>query len=258
MACLDWEGDTSFAPFKVQFDIPELAALNFEFLSTLNVTVQAVPEQEPGGDDEEFDYVYMPIKEYVHALTKENSKLYMKYDGIEQDKLSGIITQTIHEKMVAALASHSILNEIGKFGPEFTTTTDGAEVPVSHVDFPTMYVGGTNSTTHVHVDLQGFTFLWVAEGRKRVVLIPNDARTTDLFPFAEEKFYTAWPNVDVLSGPLPPYAQEFILEPGEGMQLPYYAWHAVQNLEPCISYGIVRDFPITKKQKWVPDYYFDG
>jgi hypothetical protein len=94
--------------------------------------------------------------------------------------------------------------------------------------------------------------------RKRVVLIPNDARITDLFPFAEEKFYTAWPGVNILNGPLPPYAQEFILEAGEDIQLPHYAWHAVQHLEPCISYGIVRDFPVTKHQKWVPAYYFDG
>eukprot|EP00978_Attheya_sp_CCMP212_P043725 scaffold290251_cov61-Attheya_sp.AAC.1 len=85
--------------------------------------------------------------------------------------------------------------------------------------------------------------------------MPNDQRTSDQFPMVKEAFYSVWPEVDILNGPLPEHAQEFILEKGEGIQIPYFTWHAVQNLEPCISYGLLRDWPHMESRKLIPRGY---
>jgi hypothetical protein len=118
-----------------------------------------------------------------------------------------------------------------------------------------MYIGGANSTSHIHCDHQVVNFIYIVEGSKHVILMPNDYRTAEQFPIVKETFLNAWPGVDVLNGPLPEHAVETILEAGEGMQIPYYSWHAVQNLEPTISYGLIREYPYTLPLKEIPlDY----
>eukprot|EP00978_Attheya_sp_CCMP212_P011424 scaffold28203_cov59-Attheya_sp.AAC.2 len=172
----------------------------------------------------------------------------MKYEDNEQGLISDILASVIKEEMSKVLED-TPLKVIGTFGPEY-------ESEELH-DLTTLYVGGVNSTSHVHLDHQAFNFIWVIAGRKRVVLIPNDPQSSLQVDLINEAAYSVWPGVDVPSGPLPYDDVEFIPGPGEGMQIPYYSWHiyAVHNLEPSVSYGLIRDWPETKSDKSVPDTF---
>jgi hypothetical protein len=99
------------------------------------------------------------------------------------------------------------------------------------------------TVTHMHLDTDIFQFLYVVHGKKRVVVIPNDERTVNLYKPRRDGF-SMWTDVDILNttAPLPKYAQEFILTPGTGLSIPYLAWHAVENMETSIGYNLrIRD-----------------
>jgi hypothetical protein len=84
-------------------------------------------------------------------------------------------------------------------------------------------------------------FLYVVEGRKRVIIIPNDERTQGAFETGiNEDGGTGWANVNVLdrSVPLPEHAIEVEVGPGQGIAIPYVAWHAVENLETSLAYSL--------------------
>ena len=38
--------------------------------------------------------------------------------------------------------------------------------------------------------------------------------------------------------PLPKLAMEIELGPGQGLAIPYLAWHAVENLVPTLAYSV--------------------
>jgi hypothetical protein len=108
------------------------------------------------------------------------------------------------------------------------------------------YVGAKSTTTNLHLDRQGFNFLYVVSGKKPVVLLPNDQRTAQNFTTGLEINYSFWPGIDILSGPLPPPAVEIFLGgPVEGVHIPYHTWHAVENLVPTVAVGYIQDYPLT-------------
>eukprot|EP00978_Attheya_sp_CCMP212_P034540 scaffold145101_cov59-Attheya_sp.AAC.3 len=241
----DWEGDRSFHHKKIKLDIPELLELDLDYLRTLEFKIQTHPEGKPGQDDETIPMIEMTMPEFVDGL-REGRDLYMKYEDTESGVFPLNIESTIKHSLSKAL-QNTHLKDVGRFGPEYDD--------IDARDSVSMYVGGVNSTSQVHLDLQSFGFIYVVEGVKRIILMPNDQRTSDQFPMVKEVFYSVWPGVDILNGPLPEHAQEFILEKGEGIQIPYFTWHAVQNLEPCISYGLMRDWQDAGFTKSIPIDY---
>ena len=140
------------------------------------------------------------------------------------------------------------LEDIAMVGPRYSGVGKVNE-------FAMLYVGAENTTTHMHFDLQSFTFLWVASGRKRVRILPNDQRTARNVSMVNELYYSVWPEpggrTDFLhQDPLPPHAVDVVLGPGEGMYIPYHTWHAVENLEPTVAFGLIRDFPHSESRKF--------
>lgn len=111
----------------------------------------------------------------------------------------------------------------------------GIQAPVSACW--SLWVGGNGSTTSLHVDDVAFNVLVVLRGAKRVVLVDPERQSflcekPRLNPFA------CWAGIDVLSGPVPAFAQEVILRSNEAILLPAMWWHAVENLEPTIAVGL--------------------
>jgi hypothetical protein len=257
----EWEGDRPFNPVVYNFKIPELDRLNFDYLESLDVDARLTPDLGPAESDEIFEqYHFMPMKKYVDMLRKNETTLYLKYEESEQKRLSPTISDTITKNLREAL-SQTPLKDVAKIGKEFNlkeciyqNESDGCEF----MDMASVYIGGANSISPVHIDHQTFNFIYVVEGRKRVILIPNDNTTDYLFHTAKETYFSVWPGVDVINGDIPPEAFEVILEAGQGIQIPYYMWHAVQNLAPTISYGLIRDFPQTWSTKRMPDHYTKG
>lgn len=93
----------------------------------------------------------------------------------------------------------------------------------------------------MHYDTDLLNFLYLAEGRKRIVIIPNDERTRDMYDVkTNEDGGTGWVEEDILAPDyvLPDFAVDLTLEAGEAIAIPLYAWHAVENLEPSLAFSI--------------------
>ena len=75
--------------------------------------------------------------------------------------------------------------------------------------------------------------MFVASGKKRIVVIPPSAHTYNCTSFHG----TCFPGVDVLTE-IPDFAQVVELTSGEGFNIPYMHWHAVENLEPTVGFSL--------------------
>ena len=98
------------------------------------------------------------------------------------------------------------------------------------------------SLTPSHYDSDTFNFLYLVEGRKRVVIVPNDELTQGWFKdiTVEEGSGYASLHENMLdpNTPLPERSIDIILEAGEAIFIPYVSWHAVENLEPSLAYSL--------------------
>mmetsp|Transcript_6901 Transcript_6901/g.10050 ORF Transcript_6901/g.10050 Transcript_6901/m.10050 type:complete len:389 (-) Transcript_6901:125-1291(-) len=212
--------------------IPELQVMDLDYLSRLDVMVE-LRDGDTVGDDEFGVREKMHMSDYIQAL-RSGSKLYLKYE--DHDAFKQHIRREVGEKVLQHLVpviQKSVLREQGIYKKVF-----------DHVSFNDrnwlIWVGGANTTTSMHWDADVFNLLWVVQGRKRVVLIPNDERTAGDYECqveVEDGEHSCWTNIDILSGPLPPHAVEIEIGPGEGVYLPHLSWHAVQNLESTVAYG---------------------
>jgi hypothetical protein len=228
--------EVSVAPFnpqKIRLPVPALERIDFDYLVELVGTheVMLVGGTLVGSDDDENTVRdYTTMKEYLRAVRDGKNDFYLKYDthqaflaSIERG-LGGNILQTL----IRALQTADQL----PFRP-------CAEYPIG--TGWTFWVGAANTSTGMHYDDNDFAFLYVVTGRKRVVMLPNDERTAEYTCQTLVEGHSCWTGIDILSGPLPPHGVEFELGPGEGIVIPQFAWHAVQNLEPTIAFGVLLD-----------------
>lgn len=212
----DW--GTEFNPLVVHLSIPELEKIDMDYLATLDVEVE-LRDGDTVGDDEYFR-AKMHMREYIQAL-KDGSKLYLKYE--DHDTFKQHIRTSVGEKVLTHLGEalrNSVLREQGYYKPEYDL--------IEYTDFNWLiWVGGTNTTTSMHYDDDTFNFLWVMQGRKRVVMIPNDERTADQYECkiaVDNGDHSCWTGVDILKEELPPHAVEIEVGPGEGILIPYLCW----------------------------------
>jgi len=220
-----------FAPIVFPLSIPGLEFMTLNYLETLDVKVGVV-DGTTQLDDEELVRYEISMSEYIKML-RAGSKLYLKYEDHDPIKahISSLIGSKIIVHMMDAL-SKSPLRQMGYYLDKYDTW------PIFEDNY-SFFVGGTNTSTPMHYDVDDFNFLWLLEGRKRVVLIPNDERTSDSYDcvssFVE---HSCWTGIDILTGPLPEFAVEVELGPGDGLFIPGKTWHAVMNLEPSVAYGL--------------------
>jgi hypothetical protein len=221
-----------FKPIIIPLSIPELGKMNLDYLETLDALVSVV-DGSIITDDELVDRFHLPMSQYIKRL-RAGSMLYLKYEDQEVFKkhISSIIGSRVLKYLMEALRN-SPLSEMGYYLDFF----DDIQLLDYHYSF---FVGGTNTTTPMHYDSDDFNFLWLVEGRKRVVLIPNDERTVGKYDCLDNFFegHSCWTGIDILNGPLPEHAIEFEMKPGDGLLIPEKMWHAVKNLEPSVAYGI--------------------
>jgi len=217
--------NNEFNPKVVELPIKELENIDFEFLSKLGLEVE-VRDGSIIGDDEYLETKKMKIHEYITEL-KNGSNFYLKYeDGDEfQTKLHSLIGDTVINSFVNELEKN------GMFKLEWKNLNLG-------VENWTIFVGGKGTSTSIHFDFDEFNFLWVSQGRKRMVLIPNTDQSKEEFQC--EVYYeghSCWPKVDVLHGGKIKDSVEIEIGPHCGIVVPYLSWHAVENIEPTIAFG---------------------
>jgi len=215
-----------FDPEITNIDIPELNQFDFRFFEKLDLPVQ-VRDGTIVGDDEYSARWDMQLSEYM-KLFQEGTNLYLKYEDGEsfQKKLHGIIGNQVLEAFEEKLTNMRLLK----------TEWGNYEFNEENWSF---WLGTAGTSTSLHIDYDVFNFLWVMEGKKRVVMIPNTKETRSKYAckvYVES--HSCWPDVDVLHNyTLPEDAVEFIIGPGQGIAIPRLAWHAVENLEPTIAFG---------------------
>ncbi len=221
----------NFSPVVFSFSIPELESMNLNYLETLDAKV-AVVDGSASLDDENLVRYELTMSEYIRLL-RAGSKLYLKYE--DHDPVKAHISSLIGSKITSHLRdalSKSPLRDMGYYLAQYDTW------PLFEENY-SFFVGGTNTSTPMHYDDDEFNFLWLVEGRKRVVMLPNDERTAEKYDcITSFKGHSCWSGVDILEGPLPEFAVEVELGPGDGLFIPGRAWHAVKNLEPSVAYGL--------------------
>ena len=221
----DWGRD--FDPQVLHnVSIPALEIFDFDFLSKIEVQVKVV-DGATVECDEYLEPNYMTMKEYIDALHK-GSHLYLKYEDHEGFKK--YIRSTIGTNILHHL--QETVSELDLLKPEWQS------IKLDDKNW-VIWVGGAHTTTAMHFDTDDFNFLWVLKGRKRIVLMPNDERTAgkyDCKTYIEN--HSCWTGVDILNGTLPDHAVEVELGPMDGIWIPHLCWHAVENLEPTIAFGL--------------------
>jgi hypothetical protein len=220
-----------FSPIVFPLSIPELESMNLNYLEALDVKVGVV-DGTATLDDEEIVRYEIAMSEYIKLL-RAGSKLYLKYE--DHDPIKAHISRTIGSKILTYMRdalSKSPLRDMGYYLDKYD------KWPLFDDNY-SFFVGGTNTSTPMHYDVDDFNVLWLVEGRKRVVLIPNDERTVDRYDCVSSfAGHSCWTGENILDGPLPEFAVEVELGPGDGLFIPGKTWHAVKNLEPSVAYGL--------------------
>ena len=103
-----------------------------------------------------------------------------------------------------------------------------------------MFLGGKGTTTAMHYDTDAFSFLYVVEGRKKVILLENTGLLNET-RFNISSFFhgSAWTDLNIIKSENQPEGTVVIeVGPGEGISIPHRAWHAVENVEHTVAYAI--------------------
>jgi len=219
----------SFDPFKVKLSIPELEAITIDGLGSIDTEVGLRDGYTK--DDNESYIGKTHMKDYIREL-RAGTRRYLAMEDLDpykkafEEKVGG----SVYRYLFDALNNSAVIKEKGVFTPEEWNT--------EHYDWA-MFMGSKGTSTSMHYDNDLFNVLWVSEGRKRVVLIPNDERTEGEFDIVSAFSGTAHTGMDILdrSVPLHDLAVEIEIGPGEGIYFPYMCWHAVENLEDTLAFG---------------------
>lgn len=112
----------------------------------------------------------------------------------------------------------------------------------------TFWIGPKGSRTSIHWDSDDYNFLYMIKGRKKIILIKNKVVKDWNKSFEkkggnfcnlehEKEFGSCWPGFNLFKDKKIK-KKIIILKPGEGLSIPKYYWHAVENLDDTIAAGI--------------------
>ncbi|MEX0446279.1 cupin-like domain-containing protein [Xenorhabdus sp. SGI246] len=122
------------------------------------------------------------------------------------------------------------------------------------------FIGVKGSFSNIHFDKDGLhAFLYSIIGRKRFILFPRES-TSKLAPFTQFSSWSLQNFSDEDRAGFLEYTggEEIILNPGEAIYFPPYAWHYADYLDDCWSLNLRfrRKDEITDLLNWTfPDLY---
>jgi mannose-6-phosphate isomerase-like protein (cupin superfamily) len=223
-----------FNPVVVNITVPQLDEITLERLSKDETEIRLVD----GGaaHTSEVFATSMALGHFISKVKSGDKDLYMHLEeGMREKKLfQELVGDRIKEHLLDAVKKHAVLKSEGIWKSKWEVLGQDS------YDWA-MFLGAKGSQTTTHYDSDLFNFLYVVEGRKRVIIIPNDERTQGAFEtVTNEDGGTAWGKINALdrSVPLPEHAIEMEVGPGQGIAIPYVAWHAVENLETSLAYSL--------------------
>mmetsp|Transcript_14165 Transcript_14165/g.20926 ORF Transcript_14165/g.20926 Transcript_14165/m.20926 type:complete len:327 (+) Transcript_14165:239-1219(+) len=231
---LEIKGDADAIPLLIDLSLKDTSSYDANYFDEFVEENDFDVEIKSGTDrvDDEGKVNQMKLKDFVDEFRKGHPDHYLKFEDTDPGKeyfrnLGTTFTAAMHQ---AILMKPEVAN--GLFKKEWH------DKPIDSFSW-SIWMGAEGSMTPMHFDTDLFNILYVVEGKKRVVLIPNDRRTDGMFPI--QKFYSgsAYTGIDILAKDyeLPEGSHDFVVEAGQGLIIPRRWWHAVENLEPTIAYG---------------------
>ena len=224
-----------FKPLVVDITVPQLDEVTMERLRAHNAEIRLV-EGEASYTNEEFAKS-MPLNQFIDKVQRGEKDLYMHLEELMPEKraFQKLVGDRVYNHLLPAIQQHGDLTKEGIWKSEWDT------LDRESLDWA-MFIGAKESFTKLHYDSDVFNFLYVAKGRKRIVMIPNDERTKGSFKTeTNADGGTGWGSmINILdrSVPLPEYAVEVEVGPGQGIAIPHVAWHAVENLETSLAFSL--------------------
>jgi len=226
-----------FQPLVIKLPIPELELLNMDYLAGIDTEI-GLKDGETLNDNESFYGPEMTLKNFMRDMRQDSTKLYFQLEDLDhyKEEFQASLGDKITHHLYNALAKTD-LRERGILRDEWQINNTSSNSPL--FDW-SLFVGGSNTTTAMHYDTDLFNFLWVVEGRKRVVMIPNNERTQGRYSLVSAYSGSGWTGEDILNSDYQLPTDAVVVELGaqEGLVLPYLCWHAVRNLEPTVAYGL--------------------
>mmetsp|Transcript_2376 Transcript_2376/g.4316 ORF Transcript_2376/g.4316 Transcript_2376/m.4316 type:complete len:352 (-) Transcript_2376:407-1462(-) len=229
------EGDANTKPTVIKLPLKDLCRFDISYFESLENNEMKV-ELYNGADltaSDETPAAKMSLKDFLSQLQDGKTAYKFVLEDIDMEKsqfeeLGKVITQDIKD----GLTNSKLGGNNGIFKEEWQKL-DPEEFNWS------MWMGAKGTQTPMHFDTDLFNFLYVVEGKKRVVLIPNDHRTAGMFKVKEFYSGSAFTGIDVLSKDfvLPEGSVDVEVGPGEGICISYRWWHSVENMENTLAYG---------------------
>lgn len=165
-------------------------------------------------------------------------------------KLSEYIDNYIRDKnyYFKTEDQYNFLNEIGLEKRLLTIFRNNFKHSFRLNDRLSFWLGGKGSTTSFHVDIEDISYLYVIEGKKKVILI-SPIYYKYMYPVKKYYHYAIYSQIDFKNIDYNKYplfkkvkSQEIILNEGDCLLIPRNWWHAIENIEDtlAISYKIYR------------------
>lgn len=222
-----------FRPTALDLPLPRVQAFNFSFFETLDQIKIGLRVSSPDKDDETF-HSNMTLQDYVKTIRAGDNSLYAKIEDADNFKASMAkeVGHVIMDEVAAALAESKLVGS-GQF------KTEWKDLSYSYRDWA-LLIGGKGTTTAMHYDSDTFNFLYVVEGRKKVVMLDN-VGLLDETRFKIKTAYpgSAWADLNILDDAQQPEGTVVMeLQAGQGAVIPHRAWHSVENLEDTVAFGI--------------------
>jgi hypothetical protein len=221
-----------FRPLLVNFTVPQLSNFTMDRLREERVNVRLVDGYNLDEGNEDFTAT-MPLGDMVDNARSGNTDYYLHLEESmwEKEHLQHIGDQVV-DGMLDAIKSNKMIQDSGLWKPEWD------DLDRSELDW-VLFLGAEGTRSPMHYDSDEFNILYVLEGNKRFVMLPNDQRTEGLFStWLNEDGGTGWGDYNLLATPLPEHGVEVELHAGQALVVPYLCWHAVENLETSLAYAI--------------------
>ncbi len=224
----------AFKPLLVNISVPTFDALAMDALQQEDTLIRVV-DGYSNETNEDFT-ARLSLKEIVSLARNGTTTSYLHLEEGMQEKryLQEKIGDKVIESLLQAIKTNPDIQKSGLWNPAFE------QLEKQDYDWA-LFLGGKGTKSPTHYDSDIFNFLYLVEGKKRFVILPNDERTAGTFEtWQNDDGGTGWARLDLLdrSKPLPEHAVEIEISAGQGLIVPYVSWHAVENLEASLAYAI--------------------
>lgn len=177
----------------------------------------------------------LKMADFIDMIRQGDTKYKFSAEDTNSDKGSFALVE--NETKIAILKA-LIRSELAGGNKEAAFKPDWQKKDASFFNW-SIWMGAKGTKTPMHFDTDLFNFLYVAEGKKRVVLVPKNKAIDKLFPLKEFYSGSGWTGVDILdrSFNLPEGSVDVEVCAGQGIFIPFRWYHAVENVESNVAFG---------------------